>query len=145
MMPFYVWLILAIIFTLVEIFTTGFFYACFAIGAVAAWATGLLTPNPIWQILVFCIVSVGLIPLTRIFARRVTDESIPQAGADALIGIQGIVLEAINSHENLGKVRVENQEWRASASVDIGVGTKIKVVAVKGATLLVEPNSGKEK
>jgi len=143
-MPFYVWLTLAIIFTLIEIFTSGFFYACFAAGALAAWAVNLVTPSPAWQIMVFCLVSVGLIPLTRTFARRVTDESIPQAGADALIGIQGIVLEAINSHENLGKVRVENQEWRASASADIGVGSKIKVIAVKGATLLVEPVSGKE-
>jgi inner membrane protein len=89
-------------------------------------------------------VSVGLIPVTRLFARRVTDESIPQGGADALIGLQGVVLEDIIPHENLGKVRVDNQEWRASAEDDIKAGSKIKVVAVKGATLIVETISRKE-
>jgi inner membrane protein len=137
-MPFYVWLTIAIIFTLVEIFTTGFFFACFAIGALAAWISSLVTPSPIWQLVVFCLVSIGLIPITRIFAKRVTDESVPQAGADALIGVHGVVIEAINPHENLGKVRVESQEWRASATGNILSGTKVKVIAVKGATLFVE-------
>lgn len=143
-MPFYIWLTLAIIFTLVEIFTTGFFYACFAVGALAAWGASLISPSPVWQLVVFCLVSVGLIPVTRLFARRVTDESIPQGGADALVGLQGVVLEDIAPHENLGKIRVDNQEWRASAVDDIKAGSKIKVVAVKGATLVVESILRKE-
>jgi len=77
-MPFYAWLIIAVIFTIIEIFTAGFFYACFAAGAIVAWASSLVTGSALWQIIVFCVVSVGLIPITRIFARRVTDESVPR-------------------------------------------------------------------
>ena len=137
-MPFYVWLIIAVAFIIVEIFATGFFYACFAVGALAAWASTLITGNPIWQIVVFCVVSIGLIPVSRVFARKVTDESVPQAGADALVGLTGIVTEAIKPADDVGKVRVDGQSWRAMAADDIEVGARIKVTAVRGARLIVE-------
>jgi membrane protein implicated in regulation of membrane protease activity len=139
LMPFYVWLTIAILFTLIEIFTSGFFYACFAAGAIAAWATSLLTESATLQIVVFCVVSVGLIPITRLFARKVTDESVPQAGADALIGQAGVVTEAIKPLEDTGKVRVDGQEWRATSDGKLTSGAQIVVVAVKGAKLLVKP------
>ncbi len=137
-MPFYVWLIIAIVFIIVEIFAAGFFYACFAVGALAAWASSLITGNPIWQIVIFCAVSVGLIPVSRIFARKITDESVPQAGADALVGLTGIVTEAIRPAEDAGRVRIDGQNWRVLAAEDIEAGVEIKVTAVRGARLTVE-------
>jgi membrane protein implicated in regulation of membrane protease activity len=138
-MPYYyVWLTLAVIFIIIEIFSAGFFYACFAVGALAAWVTSLVTGSIIWQIVIFCIVSVALIPVSRIFARRVTDHSVPQAGVDALIGLTGVVTENIRPAEDVGKVRVDNQGWRAVATEDIDAGTKIRVTAIKGARLVVE-------
>jgi membrane protein implicated in regulation of membrane protease activity len=74
-----------------------------------------------------------LIPVSRIFARKVTDESVPQAGADALVGLTGIVTEAIRPADDTGKVRVDGQNWRAVASEDIEAGTEIKVMALRGA------------
>lgn len=138
-MPYhYVWLTLAVIFIIIEIFTAGFFYACFAVGALAAWVTSLITGSVVWQVVVFCLVSVALIPVSRIFARRVTDHSVPQAGVDALIGLTGVVTENIRPADDVGKVRVDNQSWRAMASVDIDAGAKITVKAVRGARLVVE-------
>jgi membrane protein implicated in regulation of membrane protease activity len=138
-MPYhYVWLTLAVIFIIIEIFTAGFFYACFAVGAMAAWVTSLITGSVVWQVVVFCAVSVALIPVSRVFARRVTDHSVPQAGVDALIGLTGVVTESIRPADDVGKVRVDNQSWRAVAAVDIDVGAKIMVTAIQGARLVVE-------
>jgi membrane protein implicated in regulation of membrane protease activity len=134
----YVWLTLAVIFIIIEIFTAGFFYACFAVGALAAWVTSLITGNVVWQVVIFCLVSVGLIPVSRVFARRVTDHSVPQAGVDALIGLTGVVTENIRPSDDVGKVRVDNQSWRAMASEDIDAGEEIRVTAVRGARLVVE-------
>ncbi len=144
--PFYIWLILAVLFIIVEIFTAGFFYACFAIGALAAMVTGFITNSLmadggyglVWQIVIFCAVSVALIPLTRNFARRIADNSVPQAGADALVGLEGIVIEAVNPSDDVGKVKVDGQVWRATASGPIDGGTTIKVMEVRGAKLIVE-------
>lgn len=144
--PYYIWLILAVLFVVVEIFTAGFFYACFAIGALSAMITGFITkgvmgPSPyglVWQIVVFCIVSVVLIPISRTFAKKISDESIPQAGADALVGLKGIVTETINPAEDVGKVKVDGQVWRAISTSVIEKGSEIKVVDVRGAKLSVE-------
>jgi inner membrane protein len=145
-MPFYVWLTLAVLFTIVEIFTAGFFYACFAIAAVVAWACGIFVHGAVWQIIIFCVVSIGLIPLTRTFARRVTNQSIPQAGVDALIGLTGFVTHAINPNDSRGKVKVENQDWRAESEQSIEAGAKIAVIAIKGAMLIVKKvNEGDDK
>jgi membrane protein implicated in regulation of membrane protease activity len=43
--PYYIWLILAVLFVVVEIFTAGFFYACFAAGALSAMVTGFITKS----------------------------------------------------------------------------------------------------
>jgi membrane protein implicated in regulation of membrane protease activity len=81
-MPVYYSLILAAILIIIEIFTAGFFIACFAIGAIFAGAAKYLFDiSMLGQTLVFVIVSVTLIPLTRILARRFGDDDTPQAGA----------------------------------------------------------------
>ncbi len=144
--PYYIWLILAVLFVVVEIFTAGFFYACFAIGALSAMVTGFITRavlgasayGLVWQIVVFCVVSMALIPVSKAFARKISDNSVPQAGADALIGLEGIVIETINPVEDVGKVKVEGQVWRAIASGIIESGSTVKVTDVRGAKLAVE-------
>jgi len=137
-MPYYLWLIVAILFIIVEIFTAGFFYACFGAGALAAMVTSYFTDNIVWQIGLFCATSVALIPATRFLAKKITDDSVPQAGADALIGMTGVVTEAIKISENIGMVRVDGQSWRAKATNEIAEGVKIKVSDIRGAKLIVE-------
>ena len=137
-MPFYLWLIVAIIFIIVEIFTAGFFYACFGAGALAAMITAYFTESIVWQIGVFCIVSVALIPATRSLAKKISDDSVPQAGADALIGLTGVVTQSIKTSEEIGMVRVDGQSWRANATNEIAEGENIKVLDVRGAKLIVE-------
>lgn len=144
--PYYIWLILAVLFVVVEIFTAGFFYACFAAGALSAMVSGFITKailgasayGLVWQILVFCVVSVALIPVSKMFARKISDDSVPQAGADALVGLRGNVIETINPKEDIGKVKVDSQIWRATASTVIDSGTDIRVIDVRGAKLTVE-------
>jgi membrane protein implicated in regulation of membrane protease activity len=136
--PYYVWLIIAVLFLIVEIFTAGFFFACFVVGALGALVTGWLGGNYVWQIIAFCVVSVALIPVSRIIARRVSDDSVPQAGADALIGLTGIVTDSIIPDRDLGKVLVDGQPWRATASGNIDKDARVKVVNVRGAKLIVE-------
>ena len=137
-MPFYLWLIVAIIFIIFEIFTAGFFYACFGAGALAALVTALVTDSIIWQIVIFCVVSVVLIPATRSLAKKIGDDSVPQAGADALIGLNGIVTETIKTTGETGMVKVDGQSWRANADSVITEGAEIKVINVRGAKLIVE-------
>jgi membrane protein implicated in regulation of membrane protease activity len=79
-----------------------------------------------------------LIPVSRTFARKISDDTVPQAGADALIGLKGIVTETINPVEDVGKVKVDGQVWRAIASGMIENGSAVKIIDVRGAKLIVE-------
>jgi membrane-bound ClpP family serine protease len=61
-------------------------------------------------------------------------------GANRLIGAVGKVLEAVEPIHDQGRVKVETEEWRATADVSrIEEGTTVQVIAVRGTRLVVEP------
>ena len=59
-------------------------------------------------------------------------------GLDALIGEQGRTLSAITPG-NAGQVGVHGEIWRATSRDAIGAGTPVRVAAVSGLTMIVEP------
>ena len=83
----------------------------------------------------------GFVVALRPVARRLDQgETAEGIGAKRLIGETGTVIEPIPDHE-LGLVRVHREEWRAQ-SVDgtsVGEGTRVKIVEVKGTSLVVWP------
>ncbi|MCP4580902.1 MAG: NfeD family protein [candidate division Zixibacteria bacterium] len=138
-MPEYVWLILAGVLIIIEIFTAGFFIACFAVGALVAALLSYVTNLSFeWQCGIFAIVSVALIPLARSLGKRMQSDKIPQAGADALVGKTAVVIDTILPRSTRGQIRVDGDVWRAIASVEIKEGETVAVVSVKGAMLEVE-------
>ena len=62
------------------------------------------------------------------------------AGIDVGRGMQGVVKRPL---EPLGSVHIAGEEWTARSVDDrpIARGTPVKVVAVDGLTVLVEPDS----
>ncbi len=141
---FWVWVALAVILAIAEIFTAGFFLLPFAIGAVIAALLEFLAPGSIgWQWAAFVGVSSLLLIVLRRFADRVTHEPPQKVAGDRLLGRQGVVLASIDSPDSLGMVRVDREEWRASYSGGerLPEGTRITVLAVEGTHLIVEPIS----
>ena len=59
-----------------------------------------------------------------------------QVGAEALVGAEGIALEAL---EPQGQVRVRGEIWTARSIAGVPVGGCVRVAAVEGLTLVVEP------
>lgn len=60
----------------------------------------------------------------------------PTTGDHALIGKTGVVKVAVDP---MGQILVRGEIWRAKSDTPIPVGQKVRVVAVKGLTLTVEP------
>ena len=142
----WVWLLIAMLFFLAEVFTAGFVLAAFGVGALAAFAAALLGLGIEWQLLVFVVVSAISVVLSRRFADRVTGKQPEGVGADRMIGKYGVVLNPIEPMEAQGLVRVEREEWRAD-SVDghvIPADTVVKVVKVEGTRLMVRPTPDHE-
>lgn len=78
-----------------------------------------------------------LIALAAIRSRRMAMSGLP--GLDVRRGMQGIVRRPL---EPLGSIHIAGEEWSARSVDDrpIGRGTPVKVVAVDGLTVLVEPD-----
>lgn len=136
-----IWLILAAIFFIAEMFTAGFFLFWFSIGALAAAILALFfKAGVIWQWVAFVLVSGVLLTLSRRFAEKVSRRQPAGIGADRVVGKIGIVRDEIDSSKGRGNVLVDSEEWRAeSASGEvIPAGAKVKVLRVEGTHVVVE-------
>lgn len=140
---FWVWVLLAVILAIAEIFTAGFFMLPFAIGAAGAALLEFLWPGDslAWQWASFVGLSSLLLIVVRRFADRVTHEPPQKVAGDRLLGRTGVVLSAVHPRELGGMVRVDGEEWRAECAGDetLPAGSRITVLAVEGAHLIVEP------
>jgi membrane protein implicated in regulation of membrane protease activity len=136
-----VWFIFAAIFIVGEIFTAGFFLACFGIGAIIAGVLAMIGLNSVWQWAAFVVVSGILFAVSRRFAEKFTKKQPPGIGADRFIGKEGIVLEDIDNAENTGSVRIDKEIWRADSETGkiIKKGRRIVVVRLDGTHVVVKP------
>jgi membrane protein implicated in regulation of membrane protease activity len=135
----WIWMIIAAIFVVGEIFTAGFFLLWFGVGAAVAGIFALLGLSFGWQLAAFVVVSLVLFASSRGFAERFSKKQPPGIGADRFIGKQGIVLEDIDNVENVGRVRLDKEEWRADSETGavIPAGTQVEVVRLDGTHLVV--------
>ncbi len=134
---FWLWLGAAVVFLIIEITTPGLVFLCFTVGAVAAAVTSTFNDSYLIQLGVFAVIPIILIPLTRPLAHRLTKPSPQPTNVDAMLGQVGIVTKAIDPDTGSGMVKVEGQDWRALAEEVISEGTKVRVVKVHGAKLIV--------
>ena len=136
----WVWMVLAAVFAVGEMFTAGFFLLWFGIGAAAAGILTLLGFGAGWQLITFAVLPLVLFAVSRRFAERWTAQQPSGVGADRFVGRKGVVLEEVDNLKGTGRVRVEREEWRAdSAAGDIiPVGTTVEVVRIDGTHVVVE-------
>lgn len=135
------WLLLAAIFIIIEIISLGLTTIWFGGGAfVAAIAAACGASLPI-QILLFIVVSVVLLVLTRPVALKHLDAKTEKTNAEALVGQNAVVLQEINNLQETGQARINGMEWTARAKEDmfiIPAGSVVKIVEIQGVKLIVE-------
>ena len=137
----WLWIILAGVFLVGEIFTAAFFLFWFSVAAGVTAVVSIFGVAPTWQLVTFVVVSLGLLMVSRPFADRVSGEQPAGIGANRFIGEKCRVLEDIDTDENTGRVRLGQDEWRAESrsGEPIGAGQQVEVVAVHGTRLVVAP------
>ena len=111
-----IWIIVALFFFILEIFTAGFAVACFSIGAIAAAIVAAIGGNLAWQLVIFSVFSFLSFITVRPFVLKHfynSDEAQRKSNADALIGKKARVTEEINTAEGKGRVAVDGDDWKA--------------------------------
>jgi membrane protein implicated in regulation of membrane protease activity len=144
-MIWYIWLILAAIFIVAEMFTAGFVLLWFGIGALVAALLALtgIVGLPL-QILIFLVVSVALTIASRTIFERFLLKGSPgrelKMGVDTLPGRIGVVVEPSKGAMQEGAVRVFASTWRAFPSEGeepLKEGEQVEIERVDGATVYV--------
>lgn len=137
-----IWMILLVLFLVVEFATMGLTTIWMAGGALSAFFVSMAGGSLAVQLLVFLIVTIVLLIVTRPFAVRYINRDRVKTNADSLIGKIAIVTEDIDNIAGTGQAQVEGQMWTARAKAEeqlITKGTRVKVVEISGVKLMVEP------
>ncbi|MBF4462325.1 MULTISPECIES: NfeD family protein [unclassified Rathayibacter] len=138
------WIALILVFVVVEMLTLDFTFLMLAVGSVGGLAAGLFgTPFGV-QVIVAAVLSALLLfavrpPLLRLLKRG--GDPTP-TGAEALLGLSGSV---VLGGSGASQVKLANGEtWTARLSPlvesrTLGVGERVVVTAIEGATAVVVP------
>lgn len=134
------WLILLVVFLVVEALTMGLTTIWFAGGALVAFLVAVIHA-PIWlQVVLFLAVSLLLLFYTRPIAKRYFNQRITKTNVDSVIGKNAIVVEEIDNLQGKGRATLAGQEWTARSVEENGripVGAVVEVQAVSGVKLMV--------
>ncbi len=109
-------------------------------GAVVALILELCGVDMTIQIVVFFVVTILLIILTRPFAKKMTSFKKSATNADMNIGKLGKVTKVVDPELGIFRVRVENNDWSAVTEDRTipAVGSEITVLRIEGVKLIVK-------
>ena len=136
-----VWLAAMIILIVIEIVTVGLTTIWFAIGALAAVIVSLFCGNIFLQVIVFLIVSLGMLIFTRSLAVKYINTSRTKTNYEGIIGKVVRITKDVDNIKDTGNAVVNGQEWTVKAAdinTKIPAGSLAKVVDIKGVKLIVE-------
>ncbi|NUP04383.1 MAG: NfeD family protein [Nonomuraea sp.] len=136
-----IWIILAVVLGVAEIFTLT---AALGLLGVAALLTALTAaiglPVPL-QIIVFALSSTaGMVVLRPLAVRHLKQPPVQRFGVEALVGKPAYVVAEVTGRD--GRVRIGGEEWSARAydeTLVIPTGATVDIIEIEGATALVYP------
>jgi membrane protein implicated in regulation of membrane protease activity len=143
-----IWLIVAVVFFIVEIFTTTFVFLCFSLGCILASVFAGFGLGLGWQLLAFSVITVvsffTVRPFMIKYAYRKSEKI--KTNVDALVGSKGRVTEIINVGKNTGRVLVNGDDWKAESENGeiIQENEQIEVKEVNSTILIVKQINKKE-
>jgi membrane protein implicated in regulation of membrane protease activity len=135
------WLLLAAIFVVIEIISLGLTTIWFAGGAFIAALAALAGGNLVVQIILFAVVSIVLLVVTRPVAKKYLDSKTEKTNAEALIGQKAMVLDEVNNLMQTGRAKINGMEWTARSKEDaviIPAGEQAEIVEIQGVKLILE-------
>ncbi|MGI8867551.1 MAG: NfeD family protein [Mycobacteriales bacterium] len=141
MAPWLIWIIAAGVLLVIETLSLDMVFAMIAGGALAAALAAGVGGGWAIQIVVFGIAAIGLLLGVRPLAKRhmLAGANHPM-GIDALVGKTATVVVEVGGDG--GRVKIGGDVWTAEPYIDndkYPVGTKVKVMEIRGATAVVWP------
>lgn len=133
------WLVLLVAFLVFEAISVAITSIWFAVGALAALICSLLG-GPLWlQIVLFFLVSILSLILTKPLVKKYVNSAAVSTNFDRIIGMDAVVTDEINNLKARGAVLVDGKTWTARSSDEsvIEKDSIVKVVKIDGVKLIV--------
>lgn len=134
-----IWVIAAVVFSILEAITLGLTSLWFALAAVVALIAALLGAPMFVQIILFAVASVLFLMITKPLAKDLLKIGGERTNADSLIGEKALVTTEIMPF-SMGQVKVKGQYWSALAEdgEPIGLNETVLVQSIEGVKLIVK-------
>jgi len=141
-MDTYIWLALMALFLIVEAACPIHLVSIwFAAGSLVAMVVSLLS-GPVWlQILLFALVSGGLLAGLWPFTKKFLNPKLVKTNVDSVVGSRGYVTADIDNVHAQGQVKLSGMEWtaRSASGEPIKAGTLVVVDRIEGVKAFVSP------
>ena len=135
------WVMLMIVFLVIEGIVPGMVSIWFALGSLAALISAMLGAQLWVQALWFVLISVAALAVTRPLAKKYVNSRTQATNADMLIGQECIVKEPIDALRGTGAVSVGGKDWTArcaTAEETLEAGAVAVVERIEGVKLIVK-------
>lgn len=134
------WLIVAVIAFIIELLSIQFFMFWLGVGAVAALISHLVGVDYNYQLVIFLVIAVIGIALTRSFAKSILKEEPKKSCAPSLVGEEMRVIQTIDNFKGTGQVERKGEVWSAKSAEDtiIEKGSCVRVKYIEGVYLAVK-------
>lgn len=135
------WLVVLVMFLLVEANTVALVSVWFAAGALAALIASLLSAQLWLQAVLFLAVSAACLACLRPLVRKYLKPRMVRTNVDAMLGSEGYVTADIDNVSASGQVKLGAMEWtaRSTSGEKIAAGTLVKVDKIEGVKVFVTP------
>lgn len=136
-----IWLVLMVVFLMIEGGTVAMVSLWFGAGALASLIVALIGAEVWLQVLVFFTVSIVLLAALRPLARRYFTPKLTRTNVDSIVGTTGTVTVGIDNVTGQGQVKLASMEWtaRSTSGDQIPAGTLIRVDRIEGVKVFVSP------
>ena len=138
-----IWLLVAAVFVVIEIFTSGFAVACFSVGCVFGAILAACDLSLTWQVVAFAIGSflafLLIRPVVMKYIDKKTNDNHVKTNMDNVIGKTAMVTERIEEN-GYGRVKIDGDDWKAQTSdgTPAEVGEKVVIVSYESIILTVK-------
>ena len=139
-----IWILIAVIFAVIEGFTMGLTTIWFTVGGIGACIIALLGGPILLQVAVFLIVSIILLYFTRPLAEKRLKIGHEKTNINQMIGETCMVTEKVEPYHN-GQVRFNGMDWTAVSKDQketLEKGELVRITGIEGVKLIVERERG---
>lgn len=134
-----VWIAVIVVFGIAEAATAGLVSIWFVGGAAAALIAAVFGGLLWLQFVLFLMISIVLLAVTRPLARRMLDKTITPTNADRVLGRTARVTETVDNERPSGAVYIDGKTWtaRSEDGTVLAKDKLVEVVRMEGVKLYV--------